>query len=150
MDTKNEKVVSVLSELAEFIKDGNLGYKKAAEETTDEQLKSIFMGYSQQRAGFLTEVNGLITRFGGNPEHSGTVKGSIYRQWMDVKATFTGTDRESIINSCLYGEEWAHKAYKDALDSNELPMEVRTVVENQYRASQEAYRKLQQIKSTVK
>jgi uncharacterized protein (TIGR02284 family) len=146
MENKNEKVISVLTELAEFVKDGKLGYKKAAEETKDATLKQFCNEHSQQRAEFLTELNGILTRLGGSPETSGTVKGSIYRQWMDVKATLTGNDEGAIINSCLYGEEWAQKAYHDALEHSELPTDVRQMVEKQHQASHTAYSQLEGMK----
>lgn len=151
MDTKmnNEKVVSVISELAEFVKDGQLGYKKAAEETKDPNLKQFCIAHSTERATFLTELNEIITRYGGNPEMDSTVKGKIYRQWMDVKAALTGNDEEAIIGSCLYGEEWAQKAFHDALEY-ELPMDVKQVVEKQHQASHEAYTELQSMKSMHK
>jgi len=144
---KNEKVISIISELAEFVKDGKLGYQKAAEETDDVQIKSFCNQHSQERSVFLNELNGIITRLGGDPEKSGTVKGSIYRQWMDVKATLTGKDEEAIINACLYGEEWAQKAYHDALEQEELPADIRQVVEKQHQAAHTAYEKLTQMKT---
>lgn len=146
MNTNNEKVVSALCELAEFVKDGQLGYKKAADETKDIQLKQFCIDRSQERASFLSELNTLITRYGGSPENDSTIKGKIYRQWMDVKATLTGNDEEAIINSCLYGEEWAQKAFHDALE-NDLPQDVRMVVERQHQASHTAYKKLQDMKT---
>jgi uncharacterized protein (TIGR02284 family) len=149
MENTNEKVINVLCELAEFVKDGKLGYKKAAEETKDARLKEFCNTHSQERASFLTELNGIITRLGGNPETSGTVKGSIYRQWMDVKAALTGNDEEAVINSCLYGEEWAQKAFHDALEHSELPTDVRQVVEKQHQASHTAYGELEAMKKQL-
>ena len=34
---------------------------------------------------------------------------------MDVKATFSGNDRQSMLESCEYGEDATQKAYKQAL-----------------------------------
>jgi len=38
---------------------------------------------------------------------------------MDVKNTFTGDDRHSVLESCEGGEDAALKAYKDALDADD-------------------------------
>jgi hypothetical protein len=33
---------------------------------------------------------------------------------MDVKVSFSGNDRQAILESCEFGEDAAQKAYKDA------------------------------------
>jgi uncharacterized protein (TIGR02284 family) len=141
----NDKVVSTLKELALFIEDGNRGYKKAADETGNTALKSFCLSQSEQRQSFLNELNSIITLHGGKPEHSGTVKGALYRQFMDVKAGITGSDDVSVINSCIFGEEWAIRAVHDALD-NDLPADVRSVVEKQHSVCHSALNQLKAMK----
>lgn len=147
MENKNDKVISALSELALFVKDGNLGYKKAADETKDAEIKSFCLEQSALRASFLSEINSIITRLGGDPENKGTVKGTLYRQFMDLKAAVTGSDDEGIINSCIFGEDWAIKAYHDALDSEGLPVDIRTTLERQHQACHQALSKLKTMKN---
>lgn len=145
MDSKNDKVVSTLRELALFIKDGNLGYRKAADETRTAQLKAFCLRESEQRSRFLNELNGIITRYGGDPQTDSTIKGKLYRQFMDVKAGLTGGDDVAVINNCIFGEEWAIKAVHDALD-NELPADVREVVERQHTVCHTALTELKAMK----
>ncbi len=147
METRNEKTISAVRELAEFVNDGILGYKKGAEETKNEQLRSFCYIHSAERSRFLDELNNILRRYGEDPEQSGTMKGAFYRQWMNVKSAFTGADDEAIINSCLYGEEWALKAYDDALNNSELAMDVRQTIETQREAAQQAYNDLQEMKA---
>lgn len=143
----NEKIVSVLRELAEFVKDGNLGYKKAANESKDQELKSFYTEQSNLRGQFLSEINSSIVSLGGETEKSGTVKGTLYRQYMDVKAAVTGNDEEAIINSCIFGEEWAIKAYHQALENKELPVDIRSKIEKQNQVCNEALGKLKTMKN---
>lgn len=147
---KNDKVISTCRELAHFIEDGHRGYKKAADETRDSRLKSFCIRQSEQRSRFLNELNGIIRNYGGSPEDSGTVKGALYRQWMDVKAGLTGSDDLSIINSCIYGEEWAIKAVQDALDEDELPVDVRSAIEQQHTVCHTALTELKAMKEQYK
>lgn len=146
MENKDEKIVSALSELAMFVKDGKVGYKKAADETKDAKLKGFCMGESEKRAKFLAELNSVITRHGGNPENCDTVKGKLYHQWMDIKSALTGRDDEAIIGSCIYGEEWAIKAYHEALECKDLTPDVRMLVEKQHEACHTAYSELKKMK----
>jgi uncharacterized protein (TIGR02284 family) len=146
MENTKEKVVSVTCELAQFVKDGKVGYKKAAEETKDMSLKAFCEDQSQKRAMFLSELNSIIIRNGGDPETSDTIKGKIYHQWMDIKAALTSQDDEAIIGSCVYGEEWALKAYDDALESKDLPADVRMTFMKQRETCHNAYVELKKMK----
>jgi len=64
---------------------------------------------------------------------------------MDVKSAVTGKDEKAILDSNVYGEEWALKAYKEALDSGDLPQPVQQAVERQYQTSQQTYDKLKSM-----
>jgi uncharacterized protein (TIGR02284 family) len=64
-----------------------------------------------------TELQAL----GGDLDKEAGISGAIYRAWMQVKNTFSNGSRRSILSSCVYGEEAAHNAYEDALDSEQLP-----------------------------
>jgi hypothetical protein len=68
---------------------------------------------------------------------------------MDVKAALTGGDERSILESNLYGEEWAQKAFKDALENPSLPIEVRQLLESQRQYSIEAFRRQEQMKLVI-
>jgi len=51
---------------------------------------------------------------------------------MDIKATFTGHDRTSVLESCEYGEDAAQEAYDDALATDtDLPVNIRQIIANQ-------------------
>ena len=48
---------------------------------------------------------------------------------MDVKATFTGSDRLTVLSNCEFGEDAAQKAYKAAIcEQFELTEDARTVI----------------------
>jgi uncharacterized protein (TIGR02284 family) len=51
---------------------------------------------------------------------------------MDVKATFSGHDRQSALESCEFGEDAAQKAYKTALASDaEMTADTRQLITSQ-------------------
>ncbi|RZJ77190.1 MAG: PA2169 family four-helix-bundle protein, partial [Chryseobacterium sp.] len=60
-----------------------------------------------------------------------TTSGKIYRAWMDIKAVFTGHDRETVLNNCEFGEDAAQKAYKMALETEGLSSHLNTLVTEQ-------------------
>ncbi|MBJ6116865.1 PA2169 family four-helix-bundle protein [Pontibacter sp. BT310] len=148
MKNMNERTSEVINELTQFVNDRIEGYKTAAKETRDPAHKAYYnelVGQSQQ---FSNELNSTLSRVGGDMQHDTTIKGKLYRGWMDVKSGITGKDEKAIIDSNLYGEEWAQKAYNDALEHKaELPQEVVQMVEKQKQASLTTCEHLKQMKT---
>ncbi len=59
---------------------------------------------------------------------------------MDVKATFTGSNRHALLESCEFGEDAAQKAYTDALASDaEINAELRQLITAQQAALKTAH-----------
>jgi uncharacterized protein (TIGR02284 family) len=145
----NSKLADTLNELTLFVNDRIEGYKTAAHETKDPQNQAYYEQLVQQSEQFVSQLNGFAKAAGGDVESSTTLKGKFYRGFMDAKALVTNRNEASILDSNIYGEEWAIKAYVEALASEELTGPARQAVERQYQASQETLRKLQQMKGTA-
>ncbi len=47
---------------------------------------------------------------------------------MDLKAVFTGHDRHAVLSNCEFGEDAAQKAYKTALEADNLPSFLREMI----------------------
>lgn len=124
-------VVSTLNELIETCKDGQEGFKQAAEGVERSDLKSLFFEFSQQRAHFAGELQGLVQKLGEEPETSGSTAGALHRGWINLKAAITGKDEQAVLNEAERGEDSAKNTYKEALE-NPLPDYIAEVVRNQY------------------
>ena len=112
----NDKAISVLNNLIETCKDGEYGFKTAAEGVSDTDTRSLFQQFSQQRAGMARELQGEVRRLGGDPEKSGSVSGAAHRGWINIKSAVTGKDEGAIVAEAERGEDSAKKAYQDALE----------------------------------
>ena len=134
MIATNEKLVSVLNDLIEINNDRVNGYEKAAEETKDKDvdLQAAFTKFADESRGYAAELTQQVRNLGGDPETGTTNSGKLYRVWMDVKALFTGKDRQAILESCEFGEDAAQKAYKMALASDaEMDADIRQLITDQ-------------------
>jgi uncharacterized protein (TIGR02284 family) len=81
---------------------------------------------------YIDQLNNILLEGGGDVGQSSSVFGKIYRTWMDVKATFSGYDRQSILSSCEYAEDAAQRTYEDVLRSTiPMPYSVRELIANQ-------------------
>ncbi|MCC6287790.1 MAG: PA2169 family four-helix-bundle protein [Chitinophagaceae bacterium] len=132
----NEKNVEVLNDLIKINNDRAAGYEKAAKENdaVDQDLRTIFNSLASESRTYANELSRYVNQSGGTPTDSTTTSGKLYRVWMDVKATFSGKDRKSILESCEFGEDAAQQAYKEALKTdsdNRLSADVRHVIEAQ-------------------
>jgi uncharacterized protein (TIGR02284 family) len=112
---ESDKAISILNGLIETCKDGEQGFKTAAEGLQDPQVKSLFQQYSRQRGEMARELQREVRRLGGDPETSGSIAGATHRGWMNIKSIVTGKDDAAIIAEAERGEDSAKKAYEEAL-----------------------------------
>lgn len=127
---KNEEAVSVMNDLIETCRDGEKGFAAAAERADSPDLKQLFTTLASQRAKFTHELEVEVERFGGKPADMGHVAGAAHRGWMAVKASVTSDDDGAILDECERGEDYAKKAYSEALQKP-LPADVRPMVARQ-------------------
>lgn len=135
---------ATLRELLYFVNDRIEGYQRAVNESQDAQKRGYYKQLVSQSQRFANELNAYLRELGGGRETSTTLKGKLYRRWMDAKAAVTGSDEKAILGANIFGEEWALKAYEDALSSQSLTGELRQEVERQYAQSQKTYEELKQ------
>jgi uncharacterized protein (TIGR02284 family) len=129
--TDHADVVAVLNDLIETCKDGEKGFRTAAEGVSNSELGTLFLNYAEQRASFAAELQAEVRRVGGDPETGGTALGALHRGWIDIKSAVAGKDEGAIIAEAERGEDHAVRMYREALEKN-LPTAVQTIVENQY------------------
>ncbi|MFP5265604.1 MAG: ferritin-like domain-containing protein [Blastocatellia bacterium] len=144
----NDKVISTLNSLIETCRDGQNGFKEAAENVESPELKSFFNEIVLERSRFVGELQQEVQRLGGDPENTGSTAAAIHRTWIDIKGSLTGRDDQSILNECERGEDSAIDAYKDALKGENLPGNLRSVVERQFRSVQEVHNRVKQLRDS--
>ncbi len=147
METR-ENAVEVLNDLIEINNDRIVGYERAIKETEteDADLKSVFSQMMQESQQCKQELTAQVSSLGGEVEEGTTASGKIYRAWMDVKATFSGNSRKSILENCEFGEDAAQKAYRTALDDDDLPMECRELVRKQQQTLKVSHDKIKMMR----
>ena len=134
----NDNVVSTLNNLIETCKDGEDGFRTAADGVKKSDLRTLFLTYSQQRAQFAAELQNEVRGLGGDPEERGSVAASLHRGWINIKSTVTGEDEGAVISECERGEDSAVRNYQSALNED-LPANIRDIVERQFTQVKEAH-----------
>lgn len=143
----NDEVISSLNGLIEICKDGQDGFKDAAEGVERSDLKTTFYEFSQQRSEFKGVLQELVRSLGGDPETSGSISGAIHRGWINIKSAVTGKDEAAILNECERGEDYAKEAYSDAAKLN-LPANVADIIRQQSQAILAAHNRIRELRNT--
>jgi uncharacterized protein (TIGR02284 family) len=123
---------SILNDLIETLKDGEQGFRAAAQDVSSPELRALFEEFAQQRAQFATELHVLAHDKGErNPEEHGSVAGAIHRGWIDLKAALESGDEHAVLAECERGEDAAVNAFREAIDEGELSVDALAVVRRQ-------------------
>jgi uncharacterized protein (TIGR02284 family) len=122
-----------LNDLIQINNDRIAGYEKAIKELTpeDSDLKTLFVDMIAESHKYKLALASAVQGTGTELETGTTTSGKIYRAWMDIKAVFTGHDRKTILNNCEAGEDAAQRAYKMALEEEDLSAVTRSLIEEQ-------------------
>lgn len=127
----NKEITSTIHHLIERCKDGSKGFKTASEDIEDKDLKDLFMKYAVQRDSMITELQDQLFKMGASDDESSSVEGTVHRAWIDLKSALTSRDRARVLEECERGEDYAVKAYEEALQMD-LPSELKSIVQQQY------------------
>jgi len=141
-----EKVVSTLNDLIETCRDGEEGFKTAADAIKDNQIKSLFLNYSQERAQICQDLVQEVQKFGGKPEQSGHVGAALHRGWINIKQAVTGKDEKAVVDEAERGENVAMEHFQKALQET-LPQDVRSLIEREYTKVKQAHDRLSVLKT---
>jgi uncharacterized protein (TIGR02284 family) len=148
---QQKEIISTLNSLIETLKDGQEGFKQAAEAVKDSNLKSLFAEFSLQRSRFAGELQAEARQFGeSDPEDSSSTAGAMHRAWINLKSALTSGDDHAILAECERGEDSAIKEYKEALEDEDLAASVRGVVSRQYSEVKAAHDRIKQLRDTTK
>jgi len=145
MDSK--KAVSTLNDLIETCRDGQNGFKEAAENVKSPDLKTFLNQIALERAQFVNELQLEVRTLGGDPQKSGSATAAMHRAWIDIKGTLTGKDDHSILSECERGEDSAVEAYKDALKLD-LPSNIRSTIERQFQSVKLVHDRVKQMRDS--
>ena len=124
-------VVDALQDLIEVARDGQSGYREAAEHAKDSQLRRFLEAVSLVRAKFAGDLEAEAVRLGESQvDRSGSTLGAVHRGWTDLKASLGGGD-DSILSSMETGDSYARERYDKYIRDNKLPDDILETIRNQ-------------------
>ena len=146
MDQNN--ALSVVEKLIETCKDGENGYRDAAEHVKRSDLKTFFLSQSLERAKFAGELQAELPRLGEHDKKdSGSASAAMHRAWIDTKVAMGAGDK-SILQSVEAGEDSAKEAYEKA-STGSLPGNVAEIVRRQAMSVKSAHDKVRDLRDAA-
>ena len=146
----SDKTTSVLNVLIETSFNGNKGFLAAADDSKNPELQNIFRQRAQDCAKAAAELQQIVTRLGGKPEEGGSVAGAAHRGWVNLKAVVTGRSDLAILEECERGEDVAKAHYRNAVEKEDLPADIRAVVERQYQGAVRNHDQIRDLRDQYK
>jgi len=145
MAISHEDIISTLDELVATCRDGQEGFRTAAEAAQNPELRGLFLTYAEQRSDFRAELEEEIRRLGSDPSTRGSISASLHRGWISVRSAVGGGSDDSVVAEAERGEDSARSAYETAL-RRDLSPAVRTMVERQYARIREAHDRVRSLR----
>lgn len=145
-----KKQHEVIDSLIETLKDGQQGFKEAAESVKNPELKSLFHDYAQQRSRFLAELRSKAqSPDDREPDVSGSAAGALHRGWINLKSAVSKGDDHAILAECERGEDSAVEQYQKALNDG-LSAPVREIVSRQYSEIKATHDRIRDLRDATK
>lgn len=141
-------VIAKLNYLIETCKDGEAGFGICAENLDDAQLKQTFAARAEECANAAHELQALVRALGGVAESTSSIGGMLHRRWVDLKSLVSERDKLAVLAECERGEDIAVDRYRAVLEQD-LPADVRAVVERQFQGVQKNHDQVRHLRASV-
>jgi uncharacterized protein (TIGR02284 family) len=150
MEQSTENTTDVLNDLIQINNDRIEGYQKAKDELKGKEpdLQTLFSDFIAQSRDIRDELKSEVELRDEDSADDTTSRGKIYRGWMDVRVTFAGHDRKTVLENCERGEDAAQDAYKKALQED-LPETLRMQIKEQKETLNSAHHEVKRLRDST-
>ena len=129
---KKEDLTNVLCELLKINNDRIAIYRKAIRNINEHDLKVIFQNAIEESKKIEAVLALEIFKRNSLPEvDTTTTAGKVYLRWLEIKEFFIGKNSNSILGACEFSEYCVQKAYKRALQHEDVSLELSRILTDQ-------------------
>jgi len=72
----------------------------------------------------------------------------MHRAWINIKSAITGMNEHAVLAECERGEDTGKHTYEEAL-KQDLPTDVRTIIERQYQGVKENHDRVRDLRNAA-
>lgn len=139
---REDDEIALLNSLIRATMDSVEGYREAAEDVREGELKAHFAARATERLEVVTLLREQVQFLGGRPEDSGSALGGAHRVFTNLKAMVSGADDAAVLEEVRRGEKHLMKAFDEALETSETSLDTLDVIEEAHRQVASGYEKM--------
>jgi uncharacterized protein (TIGR02284 family) len=124
--------VAILNSLIETTLDSVDGYRRSAEEVTNQRFRSMFLDRAEERQQVVGQLQQQVRQLGGAPEDDGSVLAAAHRTFLSLRDRLTGADDKAVLDEVDRGESFLDDKWQAALRSEGLSAETSALLERCY------------------
>lgn len=143
-------VVATFSTLIERCKDGVRGFRTAATDVEDADLKQLFMQLATDRDHCITELQDHLHGLGHTAHETSSLEGTLHRAWIDLSSALAAKDRQRVLEECERGEDYAVSAYRKGLSAEGVVGEAHALIEKQYQTVLAAHDRIRDLRNQAR
>ena len=144
MQTKHD--IDILNSLIATTLDSADGYAEAAKDAKSQSLVTLFRDRSTERRQIASILQQRVRLLGGEPEDDGTVLASAHRMFVNLRATLTSSDNQSVVEEVERGEDHIKSKFEDAMKDDEISPDTLSVVADAYTSVHNGHDQMRDIK----
>jgi len=129
--------------------EGYRGYALAAEDISNEKLKSFLETYAERKKQFIEELEKTMVRYDIEPVEYTSFLGDLHRAVMKIKESLSSNKDKALLSECARGESMALADYDKVLSSNDLPEDVLKIVMKQRDKAMAGERSMRELATLV-
>ncbi|MES3002997.1 MAG: PA2169 family four-helix-bundle protein [Pseudomonadota bacterium] len=130
-----ETAIATLNDLLQNARDGETGFREAAENARTHTLATLFERCAASCGRAAAQLEEQIVQRGGEVAESGSVLVAAHRVRVQLRGFFGGASDEKMLEECERGEDVALARLRQAL-AEDLPADLHAMVLHQYEVAQ--------------
>jgi uncharacterized protein (TIGR02284 family) len=134
MQAGQDHAVKVLNSLIETTLDSANGYKEAAENIKDSELRTMFARRAEERREIAGQLQAEVRSFGGEPQDEQSMLGKMHNKFVDLKTAMGADSKKAVIDEVERGEDVIKGKFEHALKDDDLPQQSRHLVSRAFEA----------------
>lgn len=140
--TRDDNEVALLNLLIRATLDSVEGYREAADNAGDPELKGHLAERSLERLNVVSLLREQVQFLGGQPQDDGTELGGAPRVFSNLKLLLAGQNDAAIFEEIRRGEKYLIGQFNAALDNSDASLDTLDVIEDAHRRIAAGYERM--------
>lgn len=146
----NDEDIAVLNHLIEATIDSADGYREAAKDAKNPELKAIFERRARERLAAFHSLQSQVEALGGQPEEEGSLLASMHRAFLNLRTSVSsGAADLAVIDEVERGEDHIKAKYQDAIKDGKLSVSSLAVVQRAFESVRSGHDEMSRLKHSL-